>query len=106
METYCFDTSAFLNPYKRYYSFELFPSCWERIEERIRAGEIVTSEVGRFEIEEKEDGLATWLRKQDGLVVPMDDEQQQQVAHIVSMFKTWIEPKSSRNNADPFVVAL
>lgn len=39
-------------------------------------------------------------------MVPMDDDQQQQAAHIIATFKSWIEPKSSRNNADPFVVAL
>ena len=106
MQTYCFDTSAFLNPFKRYYSFELFPSFWRGIEERIEAGTIVTSELVRDELEQKEDGLSEWLRKQERLVVPMDDDQQQQAAHIIATFKSWIEPKSSRNNADPFVVAL
>jgi hypothetical protein len=106
MVPYCFDTSAFLNPYKRYYSFELFPSFWKGIEQRIAAGSIVTCELVRDELDQKEDSLAGWIRKQDRLIVPMDDDQQQHVAYIIPAFRAWFDTKSSRNNADPFVVAL
>lgn len=76
MPTFSFDTSAFINPYRRYYPQDLFPKFWAEIATRIANGEIVSSEIVRDEIDEKDDELKVWVRAREGLFVPVDDDQQ------------------------------
>ncbi len=106
MALYSFDSSAFINPFRRYYPPDLFPRFWEEVAQRIAAGEIIASEVVRDEIDEKDDELKAWVRAQTGLFVPVDEAQQDEVAAIMGRFPTWVDVESSKNNADPFVIAL
>ena len=106
MPIFCFDASAFINPHRRYYPVDIFPSFWSELEARITSGQLVTSELVREEIDQKDDELRKWIRGQDQLIVPMDDAQQEQIATIVPRFSKWFDPRSTKNNADAFVVAL
>jgi hypothetical protein len=106
MAVYSFDSSAFINPFRRYYPQDLFPKFWDEVARRIAAGEIIASEVVRDEIDEKDDQLKKWVREQSGLFVPVDEAQQDEVAAIMGRFPTWVDVESSKNNADPFVIAL
>lgn len=106
MALYSFDSSAFINPFRRYYPQDLFPKFWDAVTERIASGEIIASEVVRDEIDQKDDQLKVWLRSQTGLFVPVDEEQQDGVAEILSRYPNWVDVESSKNNADPFVIAL
>jgi hypothetical protein len=106
MAVYSFDSSAFINPFRRYYPQDLFPKFWDAVTERIVSGQIIASEVVRDEIDQKDDQLKTWVRSQSGLFVPVDEEQQERVAEILSEYPNWVDVESSKNNADPFVIAL
>lgn len=106
MPTYSFDSSAFINPFRRYYPQDLFPKFWETLSIKTASGEIVSSEVVRDEIDKKDDELKAWVRNQAGLFVSVDEDQQGVVAEIMAQFPTWIDVESSKNNADPFVIAL
>jgi Domain of unknown function (DUF4411) len=106
MALYSFDSSAFINPFRRYYPQDLFPKFWDAVAERIVSGEIIASEVVRDEIDGKDDQLKTWVRAQSGLFIQVDEEQQDEVATIMRNFPTWVDIESSKNNADPFVIAL
>jgi hypothetical protein len=107
MPAFCFDTSAFVNPFRRAYPMDLFPSLWTALAERIERGDIVTSDVVRVELEQKDDELLAWFRMRGSqLVVPMDEDQQRYVTRILAAFPNWMDAKSTKNDADPFVVAL
>lgn len=106
MAIYSFDSSAFINPFRRYYPQDLFPKFWDAVAERIASGEIIASEVVRDEIDEKDDQLKTWVRGQSGLFMQVDEKQQDEVAKILGRFPNWVDIESSKNNADPFVIAL
>lgn len=103
---YCLDTSALVNPWRRYYPLELFPSIWDHLDECIAQGRVFASHEVQHELEQKDDELLAYAKKKDGLFVPLDDVQQGYVTEIVNKFPLWINSESAKNSADPFVVAL
>jgi hypothetical protein len=103
---YSFDTSAFVQPHRRYYPFDVFPSFWRHLEKLIGDGSIIATEIVREELEQKDDELTEWAKNQTGLFVPVDQEQQLAVAAVVNHFPKWVDVDSSKNQGDPFVVAL
>lgn len=103
---YSFDTSAFVNPARRHYPFDVAPSLWRALEERIATGAIVASTQVKAEIDEKDDDLKAWTKSQTGLFLPMDAAQVSHTRRILEQFQTWVDPDSGKNDADPFVVAL
>lgn len=48
----------------------------------------------RDELEQKDDELTAWAKNQNGLFVPVD------------RFPKWVDADSSKNQGDPFVLAL
>ena len=70
---YTFDSSAFINPYRRYYPFDVFPSLWNELERRIASGEIVSIQSVLGEIGERDDALTTWVKAQKGLFCKVDN---------------------------------
>lgn len=103
---YCFDTSAFVNPWRRYYPRDLFSSVWVHLDQCIASGRIVASHEVGHELEQKDDELLAYIKTQTGLLVPLDDQQQSLVGEIVNTFPSWVNPESTKNSADPFIVAL
>lgn len=103
---FCFDSSAFINPFRRYYPFDVFPTFWKAIESRIASGTIVACDEVKHEINKKDDDLAKWAKTQAGLFVPIDADQQRHMIEIVGRFPSWVNAGSTKNAADPFVVAL
>lgn len=103
---YCFDTSALLQCWARYYPVDVFPGLWDRLDGMIEGGEILCpDEVGR-EIAKKDDGLNEWVKLRPQLLVALDDETQRTTAEVLRAFPELVKELSGRNQADPFVVAL
>ena len=73
---YCFDTSAFVNPWRRYYPLDLFPSVWEHIDRCIADGSILAAHEVHHELDQKDDELLQYIKARDGLFVPLDEQQQ------------------------------
>jgi hypothetical protein len=103
---YSFDSSAFIQPYRRYYPFDVFPSFWRHLEKLIAEGAVAATEIVRDEIEQKDDELTSWVKNQPGLFVPVDQAQQHAVTSLVNRYPSWIDANSTKNQGDPFVVAL
>jgi hypothetical protein len=66
-EVFIIDSNALITPYNAYYSFEIAPSFWTNIEERIISKDIVVLDKVFDEIVAKEDKLNNWLRDIQGL---------------------------------------
>jgi len=63
---YLIDANALLNPYRTFYQFDIAPSFWEQMAEKISSGEIilienVTAEIIVTDIEEEKDAAQLWL---------------------------------------------
>lgn len=106
MPLYSFDTSAFVNPARRYYPFDVFPTFWKAIEARIANGEIIATDIVKDEIEQKDDELTEWAKTQNGLFVSVTKPCQQHASGIIKAFPKWVDATSGKNDADPWVVAL
>jgi hypothetical protein len=103
---YSFDTTAFIQPYRRYYPPDIAPTFWRALEDRIAAGEIVSIRNVRAEIEEKDDALCTWVKAQKGLFRNEDMAIQARTAQIVAKYPNWVDATSGKNDADPWVISL
>ena len=103
---YSFDSSAFINPWRRHYPPKHFPSLWTTIDDLIEKGDVVASEEVYYEIKQKDDDLLQYLKSRRKLFLPVDTKQQEVVGSIVNTFSDWIDPGSLKHKADPYVIAL
>lgn len=101
-----FDTSAFVDAWRRFYPKDVFEKLFSEIDKRIDAGDIVASDEVKVELEQKDDDILAYVKTKPGLFLPVDDEQQDHVTDILSRYPQWIDPAAKKNNADPFAVAL
>ena len=98
---YCFDTSAWIDLWRRKYPRETFVTLWRNVEEGIAKGEIVTPDAVLFELDRQDDELARWIRQQavrrPGFVVASDPGIQREAKALIQQYGV-------RNDADPFRV--
>ncbi len=71
---YSFDTSAFVNPFRRSYPRDVFPGLWRIIDSEIDDGNIVASIEVLNELQEKEDALLEYVKSRGHMFIELDDE--------------------------------
>lgn len=104
---YCFDSSAFIDSWRRYYPPDIFPSVWEEFERLINEGRIIVPKEVEKELLNGNDELKEWFKKHSQSVRKYTVEQLNLVKKVVADY-----PKASDYNkvkefhADPFVVSL
>ena len=103
---YSFDTSAILNPWRRHYPLETFPSLWNRLDELIDAGDIIASEEVLEELRRKDDEVHQWALERRQMFIPLYPDIQQSVINILTNHPRLIDNRKNRSGADPFVIAL
>jgi hypothetical protein len=103
---YSFDSSAFIDPLRRHQPKDVFPKLWERIDGLIDDGSIVASDFVKTELSKKDDGILKYVKSKSGLFIPLNATQSAWMAQIMARFPKWISTTSTRNMADPFVIAL
>jgi hypothetical protein len=106
---YCFDTSAFINGWGKYYPRDTFRSLWDQkineliATDRIKAPEDVLLEIAR----KADDRLHAWVRAHEHMFVLSTANIQARVAHIVNTYPDFLEQRSADGIwADPYVIAL
>jgi hypothetical protein len=102
---YCFDTSAFIEPWNRHYPIDVFPAIWQKLDSLISEGILIAPDEVFQELEKQHDSLLTWVRARKSVFRPLSDIQEA-VSHILKDFPTLIDSRSDRPAADPFVIAL
>lgn len=55
------DTNIFIEPYRKFYAFDLIPTYWERLKIEFKKERIVVLDMVYNEIEKGEDALSLWL---------------------------------------------
>jgi hypothetical protein len=103
---WCFDTSALIEPWVRHYPPDVFKPLWDKLEE-LAAGEVIAAPIDvRHELERQSDGLTKWAKTLENFFIPSDRAVLEKSKEIVNAHPGFIETKSARSAADPFVVAL
>lgn len=103
---YCFDTSSFLDAAVRWYPRDIFPSFWEKLEELIGNGQIVTSGEVLRELERKDDEVFQWAKARPELFMPLSEDVQRATAKVLEKFPRLVDERSGKSRADPFVIGV
>lgn len=103
---YCFDTSAFIQPWQNRFPPDLFSPLWTKIERVILAGDIVSSKVVLDDLKRIDDDVYRWAKVQKNLFIEIDESIQCEVQEILAAFPRLVEQGGRRSSSDPFVVAL
>jgi hypothetical protein len=78
---------------------------WTRIEERIGAGDIITSEEVYIELSKKADDLHDWVMQRKQMLVPIDEPIQRRVSQLLGLYPRLVDTLKNRSTGDPFVIA-
>ena len=103
---YCFDTSAFIQPWQNRFPPDLFSPLWTKIEQLIMDGDIVSSKVVLDDLKRIDDDVYKWAKIQKNLFIGIDEPIQLEVQQILETFPRLVEQGGRRSSSDPFVVAL
>lgn len=105
---YSLDTSGLLDGWLRYYSPDVFPGFWRRLEDLIAAGEVRAIDEVLRELERKEgDAVHRWARAQGGLFVAIDGPGiQEAVTEVLRLHPKLMKAGGTRSSCDPWVIAL
>ncbi len=102
---YCIDTSALIDLHKLYPS-DVFVSLWEKLDELVKQGRLITPHEVFKEITRKDDELLRWLKERKSMVTHLDQEQLDMVKGILQRFPQLVDPNRPLPEADPFIIAL
>ena len=102
---YCVDTSGWCDGWQRHYPPDVFPTLWKKIEDRIDAKEIFSSEEVYRELEKKADDLHDWMKNRKEMLILSEESIQIKVAEILTRYPRLVDTLKNRSQADPFVIA-
>lgn len=104
--TWCFDTSAFIEPWVRLYPPDIFGPVWDKLEELAENNEITAPADVLLELEKQKDDLHAWAKARPDLFEAPDREVMEVFTEIVNDHPDFMKINSTKSGADPFVVAL
>jgi hypothetical protein len=111
-KVYCFDTSSIINlmpPWKKdIYRRDVFPTLWEKLENMITSGEIISPMEVYKEIKVGQDEIYKWCKKNKKMFKDIDDCQIQKFQDVKKQYDKnyWDTENSKPIWADPWVIAL
>lgn len=103
---WCFDTSALIEPWVRHYPPDVFQPLWDKLRTLAEDGTIAAPVDVRLELERQSDDLCAWAKALASFFIDTDRVLLQKSKDIINEHAGFIDPKSARSGADPFVVAL
>ena len=107
---YCVDTSALITM-QRYYPIRMLPDLWKHLEDlfvngKITSHDFVYDEIVPTDKKATKDDLATLISKYKDNFKSISKRQAQIVPQIISLFPHLIDPRSKKDQADPWIVAM
>jgi hypothetical protein len=102
---YVIDTGALIDLWRRRYPKDVFRTLWDKIDEMIRAGDLIAPQEVLGELAKQRDELSGWAKKQK-FFINLEGEQLKWVMDIMGTFPSLVDANSTDPNADPFVIAL
>ncbi len=105
---YCMDTSALVTMH-RYYPIRMLPDLWKQLEELFRIKKILSHDFVYDEIVPEtgnKDELAKLVSNHKVCFRPISKRQALLVPQILSLFPHLIDPRSKKDQADPWIISM
>jgi hypothetical protein len=104
---YCFDSSAFIDSWRRYYPPDVLPSLWGRLSDLVQSDRIKAPDQVLLEIARGSDELRDWAKSHSQMFVPETRAVQRQVSQIINSYPNFLQERSPDGVwADPYVIAV
>lgn len=105
MKKFSFDTSAFIEPWRRHYPFDVAESLWKHLD-TLGKSEVITAQQEVYEeIQNKDDDLARWMKTRKHFFSQPTEEVQNEVRTILKSHARLLSVTRNRSGADPWVIA-
>jgi hypothetical protein len=101
---YIIDTSSLID-LNHYYPIDRFPSLWEKIENLVKTNRLLSHKEVFNEINNKDDMLADWAKKNRNMFKPITKKQIEIVKKILKDYPSIVK-KDKKYSADPWIIAL
>lgn len=82
-----------------------FKPIWERIILMLEKGEIIFPKIIHEEIIKGTHIINKYIKKEKHVIMP-DEIQQKNITKILKEFPSWVNPNSTKNMGDPWLIAL
>lgn len=106
MVKYCFDTSAFLDAWVRYYPPDIMPDFWNILSEMIENNEIICCKDVYIELEKKDDDILDWCKERKEKFLELDEEVITCLQEIMGTYPTLVDTTKGKHTADPIVISF
>ena len=103
---YSIDTSAILDGWARYYSPDVFPALWDKLDELIKSGDLRATEEVLVELKKQDDAVYKWVHARQEMFCPLDEPVQLAAMQVLGKHPRLVDNRLNRTSADPFVIAL
>ena len=101
---YVIDTSALIDM-KLHTPIDVYPTQWKMMENLIKCERLKAPIEVFEEIEEKDDELYAWVKKNRNMFIEITSGQIEAVKEIMELFPSLVD-ESRKHSADPWVIAL
>lgn len=106
MSRYCFDTSAILDAWVRYYPPDIMPDFWEKLAEMIENDEIICCKDVYNELEKKDDDIFSWCKERKEKFLELDEKIVVCLQEIMRKYPTIVDTSKGKHTADPIVISF
>lgn len=103
---YCCDTSSLIHAWKRAYPPKSFKSFWQRVDELIAAGRLISSIEVYAELQRLDDDLFAWAKERKAAFLEIEDDVQEMMVEVMGKYPRLVDTVKGKSSADPFVIAL
>lgn len=111
-KVYCIDASSLINlmpPWKRdVYRRDIFPTLWQKLENMINSGELISPIEVYEEIKVGQDEVYEWCKKNGKMFKDVDDCQSQKLQDVKKLYDAdyWARESNKPRWADPWGIVL
>jgi hypothetical protein len=105
---YCIDTSALVTMH-RFYPVRMIPDLWKHIDELFKQRKFLSHDFVYDEIvpdSDTKDDLAKLVSKHKVCFKAITKRQAQLVPEVLSLFPHLIDPRSKKDQADPWIISM
>ena len=99
------DTCALTWAMRDAYPIDIAPGFWEKLEQAVNAGIVISNEMVFREIKQQDDSLYAWCNQLPQLFCDIDQAILDKAAELVGNYPKMINPLGEKDGADPFLIA-